>query len=79
MVNKRRQFTTRINAGVLLSKVYRRAIGVDKESKYIDVAIERINDLQAGSLKLRELGKPIHVPTGKEKVSQVPTEWSTNE
>ena len=56
----------------------RRAIGVDKESKYIDIAIERINDLQAGSLKLRELGKPIHVPTGKEKVSQVPTEWSND-
>jgi DNA modification methylase len=57
----------------------RRAIGVDREQKYIDIAIKRINDLQTGRLKIRELGKPIHVPTGKEKVSQVPPEWSNDQ
>lgn len=54
----------------------RKAIGVDKENEYIQVAIERANDLNKGTLKKREFGKPVFKPTGKEKVSQVPTEWA---
>ena len=31
--------------------------------------------LEKGKLPYRQFGKPIHVPSGKEKVSQIPKEW----
>lgn len=55
----------------------RRVIGCDKESKYIGIARERIPHLFDGTLKLRPLGKPVYVATGREKVSQLPGEWGT--
>lgn len=53
----------------------RRALGSEKESAYITIAQERLTAFFNGTLPLRPLGKPIHVPTGKEKVAQVPNEW----
>src|SRR5579884_339202 len=53
----------------------RRAIGVEKEQDYIDISKERISQLFNGTLKTRPLGRPVHKPTGREKVSQVPLEW----
>jgi DNA modification methylase len=55
----------------------RKTIGVDKEPSYIALAKERIEDFYIGKLKIRPLGKPVHEPTGKEKVSQIPAEWKT--
>jgi adenine-specific DNA-methyltransferase len=57
----------------------RRVIGCDKEKKYIKITQERINKLFNGTLKFRPLGKEIYVPTGKEKVAQIPVEWETHE
>lgn len=56
----------------------RKAIGVDKELQYIEIAKERIENFYAGNLKIRPLGKPVFEPTGREKVSQIPTEWQQN-
>jgi DNA modification methylase len=53
----------------------RRAIGCEKEEQYIQIARQRIGDFYAGSLPYRPLGKPIHQPTGRERVCQVPQEW----
>ena len=53
----------------------RRAIGADTHAEYIDLAEERLAKLQTGELRTRPLGKPVHVPSGREKVSQVPMEW----
>lgn len=53
----------------------RRAAGCDKEPDYVTTARERLNDFFAGALPIRPLGKPVHTPTGREKVSQVPEEW----
>ena len=53
----------------------RKAIGIDKELEYFEITRSRIADFQNGTLKKRELGKPVHKPTGKEKVSQRPEEW----
>ena len=53
----------------------RRAIGCEKEEQYIAIAKERVQQLESGALPYRTLGKPIHQPTGKEKVSQRPLEW----
>lgn len=56
----------------------RRTMGVDKEREYFDITKSRIRDLENGILKKRALGKPVHKPTGKEKVSQIPEEWMSS-
>lgn len=53
----------------------RKAIGSDKEKAYVDIARERINAHFSGDLKIRPIGQPIFVPTGREKVTQLPEEW----
>ncbi len=53
----------------------RKAIGVEKEEEYIAISKERIYQLVNGTLKTRKLGQPVHKPSGREKVSQVPFEW----
>lgn len=53
----------------------RNAIGIEKEEAYCKIAKQRIEDLKEGRLKIRPINKPIHKPTGKDKVSQVPEAW----
>jgi adenine-specific DNA-methyltransferase len=53
----------------------RRAMGSEKEAAYVEIARERIQSFYEGTLKLRPIGKPVHEPTGREKVAQVPDEW----
>jgi DNA modification methylase len=55
----------------------RRAMGCEKEAEYVKVAHQRVADLDAGILGYRPLDKPIHQPTGREKVAQIPFEWTT--
>jgi len=57
----------------------RRGMIIDKEKQYIEITKKRIEQFQNGTLKIRPLGKPIHKPTGKEKVSQLPIEWLNNQ
>jgi len=56
----------------------RRAMGIDKEPDYIALARTRMQQLWNGELPYRPLGKPVHQPTGKEKVSQIPESWQQN-
>jgi adenine-specific DNA-methyltransferase len=53
----------------------RKVIGIEKESAYVQTAKQRIQSYFDGTLKLRPMGKPVHEPTGREKVAQVPAEW----
>ena len=53
----------------------RNAIGIDKEKSYCDIANKRIIDLNNGTLKIRPINKPIHVPSDNDKVAKVPQEW----
>jgi adenine-specific DNA-methyltransferase len=57
----------------------RRAIGSEKESEYVELARERITAFHNGTLRIRPLGKPVHKPSGREKVSRIPEEWKTDE
>ena len=50
-------------------------MGSEKEEEYNAITQERINAFFSGTLKIRPLGKPVHKPSGKEKVSQRPKEW----
>jgi adenine-specific DNA-methyltransferase len=53
----------------------RRAIGCERDARFMRIAKERIADFYAGHLPYRPLGKPVHQPSGREKVSQVPESW----
>jgi adenine-specific DNA-methyltransferase len=55
----------------------RNAIGIEKEDVYCKIARQRISELKEGTLKFRPINKPIHKPTGNDKVSRVPEEWLT--
>lgn len=57
----------------------RRAIGCEKETEYVEIARQRVEDLYTGKLGYRPLGKPVYQPTGREKVSQIPLEWLSKE
>ena len=57
----------------------RKAAGIDKETEYIFIAKQRIKDFYNGRLKIRPMGKPVYEPTGREKVSQIPSEWKQKE
>lgn len=63
------------SSAIAAIKNSRRGMFIDKEKDYMDIAKKRILDLQNGVLKLRPLGKAIHVPSGREKVAQVPDLW----
>jgi DNA modification methylase len=65
-----------IGTTVLAAEVCdRRGVMAELISEYCHVATDRIEQFRNGNLKVRPIGKPVHVPTGKEKVSQIPKEW----
>jgi len=53
----------------------RRGMGSERDADYVATARQRIEAFWRGDLKIRPLGKPVHVPSGREKVSRVPPEW----
>jgi DNA modification methylase len=53
----------------------RRAMGCEREFKYVEEAKRRMKLLFSGQLPYRPLGKPVYQPTGREKVSQIPQQW----
>lgn len=53
----------------------RRALGIECQKEYCKIAKQRIKDFYSGSLKIRPIGKPIHNPSGREKVTQIPIQW----
>lgn len=54
----------------------RNGIGIEKEKEFCKIANKRIEDLKEGRLKIRPINKPIHKPTGKDSVTQIPKEWA---
>lgn len=56
-------------------KQNRRGVGIDRDLAYCETAVERVSRFLEGNLKLRPIGKPVHQPSGREKVAQVPPEW----
>ena len=46
-----------------------------KAKEILEIAKDRINSFQAGTLKIRPLGKPVHKPRGTEKIVQIPKNW----
>jgi adenine-specific DNA-methyltransferase len=56
----------------------RQGVGFELDDEYISIANKRIYDYLNNNLKIRPLGKPVHKPTGREKVSQIPLSWVKN-
>jgi DNA modification methylase len=54
----------------------RKAIGIDNNAQYVEIALARLDAFCDGSLKRRPLGKEKYEPNGKEKVAQRPIEWN---
>jgi len=54
----------------------RAAVGVEKEATYVKIALERAQKAGAGTLRHRVIGTEKHVPSTRDKVAQVPPEWS---
>lgn len=63
------------SAVIAALKHNRKGIGADQEAIYVDIARERVRQFLLGTLPLRPLGKPIHTPTGNERITQMPLEW----
>ena len=57
-------------------RLLRLSISLSTEKEYCKIANKRIEDLKEGILKIRPINKPIHKPTGKDKVAQIPKEWA---
>jgi adenine-specific DNA-methyltransferase len=53
----------------------RRFSGCDIESRYLKIARARIDELTAGTLQIRPIDRPIHVPGANDAVAKVPAEW----
>jgi adenine-specific DNA-methyltransferase len=53
----------------------RRAIGVEREAEYVAIGLERLRALAEGTLRLRPMTRPVHQPSGRERVAQRPPEW----
>lgn len=56
----------------------RRGIGAERVPEYCTITRKRIELLASGELRTRPVGKPVHQPSGREKVSQIPLAWSLN-
>ncbi len=63
------------SALIAAAKQGRKAVGIDRDAEYCRIAKERLASLHNGTLKVRPLGKPVHKPTGREKVAQIPMQW----
>lgn len=60
---------------IAATKNNRRVMGCEKEAAYVEIARQRLSAYFSGELAIRPLGKPVYVPTGRERVAQVPDEW----
>lgn len=57
----------------------RRGMGSEQDADYVAIAQERLQAYFQGQLKIRPLGRPVHQPSGRERVSQIPPEWQAAE
>ena len=53
----------------------RRAIGIDRDARYVELARHRLELLVQGDLRTRPLGKPVRRPVPGEAVATLPEEW----
>ncbi len=65
-------------AGSTLIAAYknnRNCISIDRENDYCLLAEKRFKELKNGTLKLRPIGKPIHIPSPNDRIAKKPDSW----
>ncbi len=67
------------SALIAAAKRGRRGMGSEQDETYIAIARERLTAFLNGQLKVRPLGRPVHKPTGRERISKIPAEWEAAE
>ncbi len=67
------------SAMLAAAKHERKAMGCERDEKYIQASKHRMDLLFSGQLPYRPLGKPVWQPKGTEKVAMVPKEWLKKE
>lgn len=50
-------------------------LGIEKDRRYLDVALQRIESLHEGTLSMRKGGQKPRRPRPTEKVAQIPDDW----
>ncbi len=63
------------SALVAALKNNRRAYGSEREEVYVNIGMDRIKQLQRGTLKTRPIYQPIWKPSPTDKIAQRPVEW----
>jgi adenine-specific DNA-methyltransferase len=63
------------SAGVAAISEGRQFAGCDIEPRYLKIARARIKAAQNGTLKIRPINQPIHVPSKNDSVARVPQQW----
>jgi adenine-specific DNA-methyltransferase len=53
----------------------RKAVSIDRDQGYTQIALKRLKDYIKGNLKIRTIGTKIYAPSGKEKISKIPQSW----
>ncbi len=53
----------------------RRAAGADIESRYLEIARDRISRARAGTLQTRPMDRPVYEPGENLSLAQIPDEW----
>jgi adenine-specific DNA-methyltransferase len=53
----------------------RRAVGIDRDARYVELARHRLELLVQGELRTRPIGKPVRRPVPGEAVASLPQEW----
>lgn len=56
-------------------KTGRIAWGTELEQKYIDIGLDRIRQLEEGTLKTRPIYQELYTPKATDKIAQRPAEW----
>ena len=65
-----------VGSSVVAAMIHgRHGFGCDVVKKYVDVAVQRIAALRAGTLKTRAMNKPVYVPHPTDGVVIIPSEW----
>jgi DNA modification methylase len=60
---------------IAAAKHGRRAVGIDFEMKYLEIARQRYGLLTSGVLNERPIGRPVMWPDQNQRVAQLPEEW----
>jgi adenine-specific DNA-methyltransferase len=53
----------------------RLSAGADTKARYLEIAHERLEKAQAGTLRVRPLNKPVYEPDPSTAIARVPKEW----